>query len=619
MSKLVDNYIRENIENLKDTNGFKFEGLVNVVLYNITKKYGNNRELVILEGINTFKEIDKEYLYSFGIIDEKDIERILSSSEVLNRLLIIEQEDAEDYKKFLANKLDSINYTHVCIEKTFSNYTEYFEYKSLIEAIFGAGVKDIMDNSVLKIARSTKEGIDLYLLGKSNLGGIKIVNGKDKAHSIIKSDMSNPNIAYAFDISHYIVNLHNSLRNPMKANKNFNTTIQLIIKDIYNLITRLRSNKSDKKVYLISYLPNAPLTISQSYFDNLSAMVLTQILYNNSKSIIAPLMSQNQTYYSYTHLSNLLYNKDSMFVEDRLDYLTSYPELSFIDRGVLGTFRVTAVECDIKMDITAVKYDSNWDRDAKLTPINRLVDIDSIDLLSIKNDFMGLSTEEFRKVCDNYKVDLEVLENSIDEAYLLNVLDLVKFRFVKPENVENIDPDIDYDAVYLGKLNMLDYRLRALTEKLSAPGVRSLIRTEKIYSENDMNLLIPAILVVGGKAHMAHAKAVLNQLGKCLGEKEQPRIDYKLIAPSDAIMLYNIHNITDKTYELNDKDKVDLLNYCLYNEEAVTCRHALPGILKPYISKKKIRSKLKGINCFGIYTKVLDDNLLIDLDTLQKY
>lgn len=91
MIKLTNNYIRENIENLKETHGYQYGSLTNVILYNVTKKYGSDRELVILEGIDIFNEREREYLFSFGIIAEEDIERASSGNIEFNSVLMLRE------------------------------------------------------------------------------------------------------------------------------------------------------------------------------------------------------------------------------------------------------------------------------------------------------------------------------------------------------------------------------------------------------------------------------------------------------------------------------------------------------------------------------------------------
>lgn len=86
MSKLTNNYIRENIENLKETHGYQYGSLTNVILYNLAIKYGTDRGIVILDGIDIFNERDKEYLFSFGVIAEKDIERATNSNIEFKKL-----------------------------------------------------------------------------------------------------------------------------------------------------------------------------------------------------------------------------------------------------------------------------------------------------------------------------------------------------------------------------------------------------------------------------------------------------------------------------------------------------------------------------------------------------
>lgn len=611
-----NNIIIENIDDLKDSNGLEFEGLANTVLYNIVKKYGNNKNLVIIKDMSGLLDQDKDYLANFGILEESRIEDFLNSSELMDKLLIIPKKHTEDYKDFVLNSLHENYYTHVCFEKTFTNSDEYSEYVDFIYKTLGNNVKDIINQSRIRKSKSRKKGIDLEILNRAGLKSLKIINSESSSNTVITlEDTENTRKAFALDLSKYVVKFTKVLSINLNIIPEFNEMMDKIKRDISRAIIMLARKKVQHKFYIICYYPNVEMGIDEGKFNSLSTLILTQLLYDCNKLGVMPLLSTGQYLHFSHYLSQILYNPGAMFIEDRINYLLNYPELSFISsRGII--LRAIGLECQLDLDITYIENQIEWDADKKYEPSTIKVNISAIDVISIKDDFTGLDDDTFCNIAEKYRDMLTVLENSIEDTYMLNILQIVKFRFRKPNDNSEIRDDIDYDKVYIGLVNNIDYKLKTLVEKIGANGIKTGIRALKTYDEDSMNRLIPAILVDGGKAHMQYAKAVLQKFGKCLGEKEQPRIDFKMIAPSNALILYNIHTITR---ELHTPNKVNLLDYCLYNNEAVVSRSVLPSQFKQFITKKNLRKNLTGINCFGMYTGFIGNNLYIELSTLERF
>lgn len=611
-----NNIIIEDIQNFKNSNGLEFEGLANTILYNIVKEYGNNRNLVIIKDMSDLLDQDKTYLANFGILEENKVDDFLNSSELVDKLLIIPKEYADNYKEFVLNSLHEGYYTHICFEKVFTDAEEYSEYEDFIRKTLGNGVKDIINQSRIRKAKSRKKGIDLEILHRSGLKSLKIINSKNPSNSLITlEDTENTRKAIGLDLSQHIVGFTKALRINLDIIPAFNEMMYTIKREISRTIIMLTKKKVQHKFYILCYYPNVELEIEEDRFNSLSTLVLMQLLYDCNKLGVMPLLSTGQHLYSSHYLSQILYNPGAMFIEDRLDYLLNYPELSFISSREI-ILRAIGLECRLDLDITYIENQLEWDVDKRYEPTTCKLNISAIDVISIKDDFTGLDDDMFCNIAEKYRDILTVLENSIENTYMLNVLQVIKFRYRKPNDNSDIRNDIDYDKVYIGIVNNIDYKLKTLVEKIGTNGIKTGIRAFKYYDEDNMSKLIPAIIVDGGKAHMKYAKEILKKVGKCLGDKEQPRIDFKMIAPSNALILYNIHTITR---ELHTPNRVNLLDYCLYNNEAVISRTVLPIELKKYITKKKLRENLTGINCFGMYTGLIGNNLYIELSTLERF
>ncbi|WP_304427902.1 hypothetical protein [uncultured Clostridium sp.] len=613
-----NNFIIEDIENLKDSNGLEFEGVANIILYNIVKKYGNNRSLVVIKDMSSLLDTDKEYLETFGIIQENKVEEFLNSSELLNKLLIIPKDYVNNYKDFIEKEINKdCYYTHICLEHIFTDFESYYEFKTYIEETLGNGIKDIIVQDKVKKSKSMKKGIDLELLYRGDLKTLKILNSSNTRNSILTlENTESTRKALAIDLSSYVMKFNDILRGRLQIIPSFNKMMDSIKKELSRTIIMLKQKKVSHSFYVISYYPNVDSNIiDETKFNRLSALILTQLLYDCNKIGIMPLMSTGQNSYASHYLYQILYNTEAMFIEDRINYLLNYPELSFlaINNGVL---RIIGIECKLDLDITYIENQIEWNAKEEYEPSKINVNISSIDVISIKDDFTELDDDTFCNIAEKYRDMLTVLENSIEDTYMLNILQVIKFRYRKPSKEEDIRSDIDYDKVYIGVVNNLDYKLKTLVEKVGNNGIRAGISTLKTYSESNIPRLIPAILVDGGRAHMRYAKAILKQFGKCTGEKEQPRIDFKMIAPSNALILYNVYSLTNELYT---PDRVNILDYCLYNEEAVKSRNILPKEFKKYISKKKLREHLTGLNCFGMYTILIGNNLEIDLQTLERF
>ena len=607
----MENIIHTSYDNFTSPIDYKLiGGESNVVLFNLTKEYGYGK-IIVLDGLEN-KTIDvKNYLAKFGIITKGAENDFISDS--LKRLLVIPKEYNESIMEFLKTQIDTTHFTHIAIEKEYDNYEDYILELTKIETFLECNLTDIVDRSKIKDLNSTKEVINHFYLTMSGLKTIVLKSFKgDNSYNVnITSDkITQGAMGIGVDISDIVVRLHRSITNSDKVCINYAIEYNNMVNRINKLKNAIARQKKNIPIYVASYQPNVNIE-NTMVFDSLSSLLMTQYSYNNADTGVEMLYTYTQLRYSVTDLFSLLYNPRSFLIEDRLAYLTNYPELSFIEGGEAGMFKVIAYDYSLKLDIDYIIEPSEWILNKAQKATNRVIDLSAIDILSIRNDFYGCSPQS--SVWKEYRIKLSVLESSISKSYIHSILDMIVFRFRRPDNEEDIDPTIDYDAVHYGIVNNIDYKLYTDVQRMITGG--SVMVASKVFDDGSIHRLIPAVFFKDYKVYEKQAMEVLSRHYK--KPVKSLRCGFQKISPENALVLKKALDLKEGIYDIGS-DNFDLFDYSLFSTEAVKCRLNIEDIFGKYISKSKVREYLTGINCFGYYNRILGGGLHLSLDSLSR-
>ena len=604
-----------NYDELLKESELNFKSDINRVIYHIFKDMGDNIRPVTVRGLEK-QSIDVQItLARYGIFTEDSNKD--SGALITKKLLIIPKEFADNCDNYIRVHIaDPKSYTAVVVEKDYATPEEYITDLKNIKELTNDNIVDLVDRSNLKSTTARLDEIKDYYLAMSGVESIifmrTLENGRENIPLISDLVTNKPkSTAIALDISDLAWKLFLTIKN----SNNVCVTYKSIYLSVCDRVTRLRKQLASKGTNPPIYLTSYKLDIEDKYdteFDTVSCLLLSQYTYSNAGNGIFALLTPKQLQYHLTNIGELLYNPRTMFIEDRLAYLTNYPELSFMERGDSGVYQVVAYNSSVRLDLSFIKEPIDWKLCDKQESNNRKLDLSEIDVLSVKQDFLGGITSE---ISDTYNTILSVLESSISNVYLKTALDIIKFRFIEPEDPKDIDPNIDYNAVHYGIVNDIDFQLYTDVVRLSNNG--SPVVVPKVFDENDMSRLLPAILFKGYNRYVNSSKqAIANRYDK--KSVEDIRVGFPKISSDSALILSNTAKLKNYMYN-NTADTYDLLDYCLYSYEGVRTRLNIEEILGEHITKEKARKYLNGINCFGLYNTHTKGQLVINEEVLSKF
>ena len=288
--------------------------------------------------------------------------------------------------------------------------------------------------------------------------------------------------------------------------------------------------------------------------------------------------------------SELVYNSDTMLVEEQINYLRNFPTLSFrkndyefmvfITKKREGFLRLQCCPVDniSSTNVSDTEIDIN---DIKIAPLSNLFDLTNPDENVIK--------EEHQKLLDI----LMQFENSLDiRKEILNLTNTFFFEFNGTLNI--------------GYLEHVMFKVDGIACPFS--GI-SKYRKYSIDLEH-INSLLPLTMLTDWKVVASQLTSIYKELG--ITQMINPPKHNHLAGLIYKYYCYNSH------YNMSGLEWSDFMTIGLYWKESIVHRTQLNSKLQRYLPKKVLRTKHSYISAFGGYHPLLTGQVEIEPRSFRK-
>ena len=288
--------------------------------------------------------------------------------------------------------------------------------------------------------------------------------------------------------------------------------------------------------------------------------------------------------------SELVYNSNTMLVEEQINYLRNFPTLSFrkndyefmvfIANKREGILRLQCCPVDniFKTNVSDVELDMS---NIKIVPLLNIFDLASNDPNVLK--------EEHQKLLNM----LMKFEDCLDvKKDILNLTNTVFFEFNGSLNI--------------GYLEHTEYKVSGVAVPFSG------ISKHREYSIDlqHVNSLLPLTMLTDWKAIAGQLSGIYQQLG--IKEMVNPARHNHLTGLIYKYYCYNSYN------NMSGLGWDDFITIGLYWKESIVHRTLLNTKLQRYLPKKVLRTKHSYISAFGGYHPLLEGQVMVEARSFRK-